>query len=89
MFDGVYTDGMGYPAKPDPQIIGEIERSYSMDRESLAMVGDTSTDLLFARNGGIAGIGLARGARERSLLSPLADAVVGDIGELPATLKEL
>lgn len=89
LFDGVYTDGAGYPAKPDPYVIEQIVREHSIAKERLAMVGDTRTDLLFARRGGIAGIGYAADEQVKAFLAPFADALVCDLCELPDTLKEL
>ena len=87
LFDGVYTDGAGYPAKPDPFIIDMIVKEHGAEREGLAMVGDTRTDLFFARRGRILGIGYAQNEREKRLLAPLADEVIGDFCELPRILE--
>lgn len=87
LFDGVYTDGAGYPAKPDPFIVDMIVKEHGAEREGLAMVGDTRTDLFFARRGRILGIGYAQNEREKRLLAPLADEVIGDFCELPEILK--
>lgn len=89
LFDAVCTDGEGYPAKPDPYVIGKLAEEYSLERASLAMVGDTLTDLHFARRGGITGIGYAKDESGKKLLSPFADRVIVDLCELPRLLEQI
>ena len=88
LFDEVYTDGMEYPIKPNPYIIGDIINKYSVARENLIMVGDTYTDILFARNGCISAIGYAKDEEGKQLLLPFADTVIDDLSELPKILKD-
>ena len=52
-FDRIYCDDGIHASKPDPQIIEEILTDYGFGREELYMVGDTLTDVNFARNGKI------------------------------------
>ena len=89
LFDAVYADGDGIPPKPDPQRVGILCGAYGIDRSALCMVGDTPVDMRFARNGGIAAVGLARSEGARRLLSPLADAVVSDLSLLRGALSRL
>ena len=50
---------------------------------------DTPTDMRFARNGGIAAVGLARSEGARRLLSPLADTIISDLSALRGALSRL
>lgn len=81
LFDGVFTDGAGYPPKPDPYIIERIAKEYAVPRENLLMVGDTCTDLQFARNGRIKAAYVSQ-ENEGAVLSPSADYLIRDLNEL-------
>ena len=81
LFDGVFTDGAGYPPKPDPYIIEKIAKEYAVPRENLLMVGDTCTDLLFARNGRIKAAYVSQ-ENEDAVLSPSPDFLMRDLNEL-------
>lgn len=81
LFDGVFTDGAGYPPKPDPYIIEMIAKEYAVPRENLLMVGDTCTDLLFARNGRIKAAYISQ-ENEDAVLSPSPDFLIRDLNEL-------
>ncbi len=81
LFDGVFTDGAGYPPKPDPYIIERIAKEYAVPRENLLMVGDTCTDLQFARNGRIKAAYVSQ-ENEGAVLSPSPDFLMRDLNEL-------
>lgn len=55
-FQEVITDNGAFQAKPDPSAIRYLLEKYRLDPEEICMVGDTETDMLFAKNGGIMGI---------------------------------
>lgn len=82
LFDGVFTDGAGYPPKPDPYIIERITKEYFVPRDNLMMVGDTCTDLLFARKGRIKAAAYISQENDISFLSPSADYLIRDLNEL-------
>lgn len=81
LFDGVFTDGAGYPPKPDPYIIERITKEYFVPRDNLMMVGDTCTDLQFARNGRIKAAYVSQ-ENEGAVLSPSPDFLMRDLNEL-------
>mgnify|MGYP001624042348 FL=1 len=87
LFERVYTDGAGYPAKPDPYIIDMLAKEFSFARNDLFMVGDTLTDMMFAHRGRIAGIGLAQRSPTDEAFARSADVLISDLAELPAVLK--
>ena len=89
LFAEVFADGTGIPVKPDPAAIGKIADEYGIGPQDLFMTGDTLTDVLFAKNGNIRSIALARTEREREILSSCADAVVRDVSALPEVLKKM
>jgi len=53
----------GYPLKPDPEIVGEVLRKADASPAGAILVGDSSTDMLTARNGGIRSIAVTWGYR--------------------------
>ena len=52
------------------------------------MVGDTMNDVRFARNGGIAVIGVAADEQGRQVLQGQADLVVHDVSDLADALEQ-
>ena len=62
-FAAVLGNRPGYPLKPDPEIVGEVLRITGVKPEDAVMVGDSSTDMKTAENGGIQGIAVSWGYR--------------------------
>ena len=54
---------------------------------SVVMVGDTMTDVRFAKNAGITAISLAPTPEKKAWLAPHADIVIDAISELTELLK--
>lgn len=79
LFDVVYTDDGKYPAKPDAYCINDFCEKEGLSKSEVVMVGDTLTDVCFARNGGIKVIGVAKSDDNRSILEKEADVVITDI----------
>lgn len=82
LFDKIYTDDGKMPTKPDPCCAMDFSSFTGVEKECMIMVGDTMTDVNFARNSGIAVVGIAKTLKNRALLAPHADAVVSEISEL-------
>jgi len=53
-------------SKPDPQMLHELMREFDVPPERTLMIGDTTHDLLMARNAGVARVGVSYGAHEPS-----------------------
>lgn len=85
-FDVVYTDDGTHPNKPDPWCINDLCGRYGLTREQVVMVGDTLTDLHFARNSGVRAVGLAKNEKNRSILLSMTDTVLPDVSRLPEVL---
>lgn len=69
--------------KPDPQMLQEIMDHFAVDPERTLMIGDTSHDLLMAKNAGAHGLAITHGAHAESALrdcSPVG--VVRSISDL-------
>jgi phosphoglycolate phosphatase len=74
-------DGIG--VKPDPAMVLAICAALRTPPERVAVVGDTPADLAMGRSAGAGRvIGVLTGVGARGELEPLADAVLGSIGEL-------
>lgn len=75
LFDRIYTDDGSLPHKPDPAYADDFCRRMGLDKKHVIMVGDTLTDMKFAKNAGIIAVGVAEAAHNREILAPYADTV--------------
>ena len=74
-------DGIG--VKPDPAMILAICAALRVAPDRVAVVGDTPADLAMGRSAGVGRvIGVLTGVGGRTELEPLADVVLGSVGEL-------
>lgn len=89
LFDKIYTDDGNTPTKPDPYCAHALCELFGLDRKTVVMVGDTLTDMRFARNAGIAAVGLARTEKAKTMLLTMADAVIDDMTRLPEAISRL
>ena len=86
LFDRVYTDDGQTPTKPNPHCAWDFCREFGLNREQVVMVGDTLTDMSFAKNAGIMGVGLAADDRAKAELLPYADTVISALSHLVEVL---
>lgn len=82
LFDEIYTDDGHTPTKPDPFCALDFCQKYGVLPEHTCMVGDTMTDVKFARNAGMPVVILAKTPKSRERMMPVADQVVSDLSEL-------
>jgi phosphoglycolate phosphatase len=59
-------------SKPDPRMLQELMREFGVDPERTLMIGDTTHDLLMARQAGAASVGVSFGAHDHAAFEPLA-----------------
>jgi phosphoglycolate phosphatase len=59
-------------SKPNPLMLMELMREFGVEPERTLMIGDTTHDLLLARNAGAAGIGVAFGAHQHESFAEYA-----------------
>lgn len=78
LFDKIYTDDGVHPTKPDPYCANDFATLTATSKDRLLMVGDTMTDMCFAKNAGIRAVGIAKTEAGRELLLPHALAVISD-----------
>lgn len=79
----------GFGAKPEPGPLLAFAEATGIAPGDIAMVGDSTHDLMAARAAGMRGIGVLTGPAEEAVLTPLAEVVLPDIGHLPRWLAGL
>ena len=82
LFDKIYTDDGKTPTKPDPYCAHDFCKAFNIDPDKVVMVGDTLTDVKFARNAGIKVVGIAKYEQNREILLSNADFVIDDMSKL-------
>lgn len=85
-FDFVAGADSGFGAKPDAAPLLAFAEACGLAPEQIVMVGDSTHDLEAGRAAGMQTVGVLTGPAEAEALAPLADAVLPDIGHLPAWL---
>lgn len=86
LFDFVAGWDSGHGAKPGPGQILACARDFGLEPARLVMVGDSTHDLMAGRAAGAATVAVLTGLASAGELAPFADAVLPDIGHLPAWL---
>ena len=75
-------------SKPHPQMLEELMIEFGVTPEATLMIGDTTHDLLMARNAGVAALGVAYGAHPRERLEAAAPLFcAADVAELAGWLR--
>ena len=87
LFDHIYTDGGVFPPKPDPAAALDLCKTEGLVKDRVVMVGDTMTDIRFARNAGIHAVAVGKYEENRERLKDHADFVLHDVGELLSILE--
>ncbi len=88
LFDKVYTDDGKTPVKPNPYCVMDFSDLTGIERDEFMMVGDTMTDVHFARNAGISVTGVGATPESRQRLIDYADAVIPDVSYIFEIIKE-
>ncbi|MEO3415402.1 HAD family hydrolase [Roseovarius sp. CAU 1744] len=87
-FDFIAGFDSGHGAKPDPGPLLAFARATDLRPARVAMVGDSTHDLIAGRAAGMQTIGVLTGLATTEELAPHADAILPDISHLPAWLSE-
>ncbi|MEL7013970.1 MAG: HAD family hydrolase, partial [Pseudomonadota bacterium] len=87
-FDMIIGYDSGYGAKPSPDPLLAFAHETELRPERIAMVGDSTHDLIAGRAAGMQTIGVLTGGASAATLAPYADVVLPDIGHIPAWLAE-
>lgn len=75
--------GLGYPTKPDPSAAEALIKKYGVEKSEVLYVGDSSVDMMTARNAGIDACGVLWGFRSREELESYSPAFIAqNVSEL-------
>lgn len=83
-FDFVAGFDSGHGGKPDPGMLLAFAAAQGLDPAQVVMVGDSRHDLVAGRAAGMRVVGVLTGLATEADLAPMAEAVLPDIGHLPA-----
>ena len=82
LFDRIYCDDGIIPTKPDVAAAADICNRLGIGGDRIIMVGDTMTDVLFARAGGLHAVSVSSSEVARARLSGEAELVISNVSEL-------
>ncbi|MFA3917604.1 HAD family hydrolase [Ruegeria hyattellae] len=85
-FDFIAGSDSGHGAKPEPGQLLAFATYVDVAPEHVAMVGDSTHDLIAGRAAGMRTVGVLTGPAPVQELAPHADVVLNNIGEIPAWL---
>ena len=83
LFDFIAGFDSGYGAKPAPDPLLAFARATGLNPARVAMVGDSTHDLIAGRAAGMITIGVLTGPAREPELAPHADVVLPDIAAIP------
>lgn len=89
LFDYVAGFDSGHGAKPHPGPLMAFADRWGLEPAAVAMVGDSRHDLIAARAAGMRPVAVLSGLARAEDLAPLAEAVLPDIGHLPAWIDRV
>lgn len=77
VFSGVFGQRDGKPHKPDPGALAEVLAFLGEEKKSGLYIGDTATDMLTGKQGGLYTVGVLWGFRtKKELVDSGADAII-------------
>lgn len=89
LFDYVGADDGMKRTKPETDIFLEFQKSFELNPEEIAVVGDAFNDILFARKGGGLAVGVLSGVSAREDFQGKADYIIQSVQELPHLLETI
>lgn len=89
MFDFVGGDDGIMQPKPHPQMFHLFTEEYQLDSEDVVVVGDTSNDMLFAKQCGAIAVGVLSGVSSKEDLMENGDYIISSVDELIPLLHKL
>lgn len=87
LFDLILGFDSGFGAKPDPSPLLAFSDRFALAPERVAMVGDSTHDLIAGQRAGMQTIAVLTGMATEEELAPYADAVFPDIGHIAGWLS--
>lgn len=89
-FSFIISDDGCMPTKPNPKSLEIVREEYSLSASEILMVGDTLTDVSYAKAGGVQVVGIAKSEENAKILKDNgADFVISEASEILAILKIL
>lgn len=85
-FDFIAGFDSGFGAKPDPDPLLAFAKAMHLDPSAIAMVGDSTHDLVAGKRAGMTTIGVLTGVAQREELALYADIVLPHIGHISKLL---
>ena len=86
-FDYIGSDDGIISSKPNPEMIHDFMRKYSLSADEIVVVGDTYNDILFAKRGGAIAVGVLSGVSKREDFRGEADFIIESIAEISSIVK--
>lgn len=86
LFDFIAGFDSGHGSKPAPEPLWAFAKAHGLAPARVVMVGDSAHDLIAGRAAGMQTLAVLTGVAGHDDLSALADAVLPDIGHIPAWL---
>jgi phosphoglycolate phosphatase len=86
LFDFISGFDSGYGGKPNPGQLHAFAKNVSLHPRQIAMIGDSTHDLLAGKAAGMTRIGVLTGMASEEALAPYADVILPDISHLPEWL---
>ena len=87
-FDEVCTFDRVHPSKPNPYYIKMMCQKYNLKPSEIIMVGDTSVDMDFAKNGKVTAVGVTEKSADQKYLHQYTEYVLCNVSELEDFLKK-
>ena len=87
LFDFIAGHDSGFGAKPDPDPLLAFAQHVALAPAQVAMVGDSTHDLIAGRRAGMKTVGVLTGMATEDVLAEFADVVLPHIGHLPDWLN--
>ena len=88
LLDFVAGHDSGFGAKPDPDPLLAFAKQFDLRPDQVAMVGDSTHDLIAGRRAGMITVGVLTGMATEDVLAEYADVVLPDISHIPSWLKD-
>ncbi len=88
LFDEIIVDEGLVPPKPNRAGMDDLIEKYGFERDRVFMVGDSTTDMKFASNAGVIGVGVGENDYNREIISPLATVVIENLSKILRTVDD-
>ena len=86
-FDILLCNDGEFPHKPDPYGIELIKKHFGVTNDEILMVGDTITDMQFAKNGKVDAIGVGKTEKARKILGEYTEKTFPDVSYVPSAIN--